>query len=464
MLKEGKTVELKLKVVEDLKKEVIAFANSGGGKIYIGIADNGEVVGVEDPDDSLLQITNMIRDAIKPDITMFVRYDVLEEEGKDILVIEIQSGANRPYYLAKKGLRPEGVYVRQGTSAVPATDTAIRQMIKESDGDSFEEARSLEQDLTFKSVTAEFHKRKIDFGKQQMQTLQLIRPDGMYTNLGLLLSEQCPHTMKVAVFEGTNQNTFKDRQEFSGSLLQQMNEAYAFIDRYNSLGSTFEGLLRIDRRAYPEMAVREALLNSLVHREYSVRASTLISIYDDRIEFVSVGGLLSGISLEDVMMGLSVCRNPLLANVYYRLQLIEAYGTGMQKIMSAYQGSNKLPKIEVTANAFKIVLPNKNSKFSRDMKNAFERREEPYLREEEAEYTVSQRRLHKQLPMEKVEENEERVLSFFAENPLQRITRADIEALLGVSTATAFRLLRRLTEKGQIVKEGAGKNSFYRRK
>ena len=166
-----------------------------------------------------------------------------------------------------------------------------------------------------------------------MKTLGLVTQDGVYTNLGRLLSDQCVHTIKAAVFQGTTQSEFKDRKEFSGSLFQQMDEAYDFIDFRNQTHSTFEKLYRIDRRDYPETAVREALLNLLVHREYSFHASTFIRLYADRIEFTSIGGLVSGVSLKDITMGISVCRNTKLANVFYRLELTEACGTGIIKIM-----------------------------------------------------------------------------------------------------------------------------------
>ena len=134
------------------KKEIIAFANCEGGKLYIGIQDDGTVSGLDNPDEASLQISNMVRDSIKPDLTMFLHYETLTVDGKRIVVVDIQQGTERPYYIAKKDLRPEGVYVRQGYSAVPATNTAIRRMIKETDGDRFEEMRSLEQRLTFESA------------------------------------------------------------------------------------------------------------------------------------------------------------------------------------------------------------------------------------------------------------------------------------------------------------------------
>ena len=280
---------------------------------------------LDDPDATALQISNMVRDAIKPDITMFLHYETLEENGKKIVAVDIQRGTDRPYYIAKKGMRPEGVYVRQGYSAVPATDAAIRHMIKETDGERFEAMRSLNQELTFDAVKKEFEHRNIDFGPQQIRTLKMIDQDGLYSNLALLLSDQCAHTIKMAVFQGADQTVFKDRREFTGSLMQQMNDVYAFIDFRNQTHATIEGLLRIDTRDYPEVAVREALLNLLVHRDYSFSASALISMYEDRIEFVSIGGLVPGIELEDVMAGISICRNQDLANVFYRLQLIEVW-------------------------------------------------------------------------------------------------------------------------------------------
>lgn len=360
IFRESETVELKEVVVDDIKKEIIAFANCNGGKLYIGVQDDGTVVGLDNPDGTALQISNMVRDAIKPDITMFLHYETLEEDGKKIVVVDIQRGTDRPYYIAKKGMRPEGVYVRQGYSAVPATDAAIRQMIKETDGDRFEAMRSMNQELTFEVAEKEFQLRKVEFGIQQMRTLKLIDKDGLYSNLAMLLSDQCVHTIKVAVFQGKDQTVFKDRREFSGALMKQMNDVYDYIDFHNQTHATIEKLLRIDVRDYPEIAVREALLNLLVHRDYAFSASALISIYEDRMEFISIGGLMPGIELEDVMAGISICRNPDFANVFYRLHLIEACGTGISKIIGAYADVAEKPVIETTRNTFKIVLPNIN--------------------------------------------------------------------------------------------------------
>ena len=237
IFQESETVELKEKIDENIKKVIVSFANCKGGTVYVGIKDDGKIVGIKDIDDSMLQLSNMIRDSIRPDITMFVNYKITKTQGKQIIQISVQRGGNRPYYLAKKGLRPEGVYVRQGSSSAPASDTAIRNMIKETDGDNFEEMRSTEQNLTFNALSKEFKARNLDFGTKQKQTLKILNQDGMYTNTGLLLSEQCVHSVKAAVFEGRDQSIFKDRKEFSGSLIQQLNNIYNYIDMHNQIRS-----------------------------------------------------------------------------------------------------------------------------------------------------------------------------------------------------------------------------------
>ena len=135
---ESETVELKAELVPDICKEVIAFANTRGGTLYIGVKDDGTVAGIPDADAVALRLNNMIRDSIKPDVTMFVHYETQTVDTKQIVAVTIQKGTDRPYYLSSKGLKPSGVYVRNGTSTDPSTDTAIRKMIKETDGDSFE--------------------------------------------------------------------------------------------------------------------------------------------------------------------------------------------------------------------------------------------------------------------------------------------------------------------------------------
>lgn len=444
VFQESETVELKEVIVDDIKKEIIAFANCNGGKLYVGVRDDGTVTGLEDPDSAALQISNMVRDTIRPDITMFLHYETINENDKKIVSVDIQRGTDRPYYIAKKGMRPEGVYVRQGYSSVPATDAAIRRMIKETDGDRFENMRSMNQELTFEAARKEFQNREIDFGPQQIRSLKLIDSDGLYTNLALLLSDQCVHSIKAAVFQGTDQAIFKDRREFSGSLMKQMHEVYDFIDFRNQTRATIEKLLRVDVRDYPEIAIREALLNLLVHRDYSFSASALISIYENRIEFVSIGGLMPEIELEDIMAGISICRNQNLANIFYRLQLIEAYGTGISKIMNAYEGTNTRPRIETTKNTFKIILPNVNTGAGVTVTSPPAEEDIPVLVLNDTPALSSQ---------------EKRILEY-ARN-YDRITKNKAASLLKVSASTAARLINRLLKQDLLVRHGKARNTYY---
>jgi ATP-dependent DNA helicase RecG len=245
-----------------------------------------------------------------------------------------------------------------------------------------------------------------------------------------LLSDQCVHTIKLAVFEGTEKEVFKDRHEFTGSVLAQLNEAFSVIDRYNRTRAEFDGLHRIDMQDYPVEAIRETLLNALVHRDYGFSGSTLVSIFDDRIEFVSLGGLIKGITFDDIMLGASILRNRKLANVFYCLNLIEAYGTGMPKIMNSYRNRRVKPQIQITDNAFKITLPNTN-------------RTELKVMEEATAYT----------------ESEQEVIKLFENKNI--ITRKDVEDELKISQALAVRIIKKLIDKSIIKKLGDGKNSRY---
>lgn len=428
LLKESAEMEFKSIVVDDIKKSIIAFANGGGGTLYVGIDDSGEYIGLPNAAADMMNINNMIRDGIKPDVTLFVKAKIEINDDKDIIRIDVQAATERPYYLAGKGIRPEGVYVRHGAATVPATDTAIRKMIRETDGDSYEKARSLEQNLSFDSAETEFARREVQFDNSKMTALGLVNSDRIYTNLAFLLSEQCTHTIKVAIFQDSTQQIFKDRQEFSGSLFNQINNVYNYLDINNKTAAVFDKLLRIDIRDYPETALREALLNAVVHREYSVSGSILIKIFSDRMEFISPGGLVSGMEIEDIMSGYSACRNAKLAEVFYRLQFIEAYGTGIQKIFEAYSIYLVQPKIEVSPNVFKMILPNQNIQIIAD-------------------------------DIDEDETLEERVLRYVQENGF--IDRKKTEQLNGISQTAAGLVLRKLVEQGKLVRDGHSRNVKY---
>lgn len=423
---ETENIEFKSGFTEEIYKEVIAFANTDGGVLYIGIDNDGNAVGLNNVDDEYTRITNGIRDAILPDVTMFVKYTIQENK---VVRITISEGTNKPYYLRSKGLKPNGVYVRQGTSSVQASSEQIRQMIKDSDGDDFESMRSLEQELTFASAVAAFESYGVDFSEEKYSALGMInKNDGLFTNLALLMSDQCQHSIKVAVFGDDENTTFKDNREFKGSIFKQIDEAFRYIMLSNRTSSVFKGLERIDKSDYPEAALREALLNSVVHRDYSYSGSIIININDKQMEFVSIGGLLPGLTADDIRSGISQPRNKNLAEVFHRLKLIEAYGTGIRRIYKLYKNCSVQPCIEVTHNTFKMILPNMSVAEPLAVKT----------------YLTPQK---------------EHILDFISKNG--QITEAEIMELLGVKRTRAYTVAKQMCDENLIVAVGRGKNKKY---
>ncbi len=360
MLKETDVLEFKREVTKDFCKEIVAFANVSGGRILVGVNDDGSVVGVPDADAAMLQISNMMVSNICSEIRAFVHIKPVEIESQTVIEVVVEEGDRKPYCIAQKGFVPAGVYLRIGSGVSHASQDLIREMIKANDGDSFEKCRSGRQDLTFGKLKEVFAASGLALEDENKRTLQLVNPDGYYTNLALLLSDECEHTIKCAVFGDDAGIEFQSRKEFSGSLLKQLEDVLEFMDLNNRLRSNFEGIIRQDKYDYPPAAIREALINGIVHRKYDYSDSTIINIFDGRIEFVSLGGLVAGVTLEDVMNGVSVKRNPGLAAVFYRLNLIESYGLGIRMIRGLYAKNPVKPQFKASPESFVTVLPNMN--------------------------------------------------------------------------------------------------------
>lgn len=436
---ETEEIEFKSCITGDLYKEVIAFANTNGGVIYVGIDDEGNVVGLDNVDEEYTRITNGIRDAIMPDVTMFVRFTLQENK---VVRIAVSEGSSKPYYLKAKGLKPSGVYVRQGSSSAPASPDQIRRMIKDSDGDVFEEMRSMNQDLVFDSAEKTFAKYGVAFGLDKYRTLGIVR-NGLYTNLGLILSDQCLHTVKVAVFGDDAKTIFKDNKEFGGSVFEQLEGAFDYLMLCNRTVSEIKGLERVEKQDYPEAALREALLNALVHRDYSFSGSIIVNVNEKEIEFISLGGLLPGLSPDDIRSGISQPRNKALAEVFHRLRLIESYGTGIRRIFGLYAECPLQPRIEVTPNTFKIVLPNMNVASSVVYDSSVSANN-PFVSERPAPYTTGQM---------------QRIVDFIKEKG--RITDLEIETLLGLKKTRAFTIAKRMRDMGLIEAVGRGDGKVY---
>lgn len=361
-LRESERLELKREVCEGIVRSVVAFANSDGGRAVVGVDDFGEVVGVEDPDDVMLRIGSMLRDGICPEITHFVSIRSEVIDGKSVVCVDVERGDNRPYCLARKGFCPQGVFVRFGPGNSPVSWGEIRRMIREADGDSFELRRSGRQDLTFLSARRAFEANGRTFEESAYPSLRVVDGSGYYTNLALLLSDQCPYSVRCAVIDDTGREyQFLNRQECTGSVFEQLERAALFLDAANRLRSSVEGYVRVDAREYPERAVRETLLNCIVHRDYESNAATLVKVFSDRMTFVSGGGLPEGLTCNLMMRGMSVPRNPHLARIFQRLGLVEGWGSGVPFVVDAYASFGLAPTYEPSSTALFVTLPNLNT-------------------------------------------------------------------------------------------------------
>ena len=429
MYKEDQKTELKVELTKDIKKEVVAFANSNDGTIYIGIDDNGKIIGLKNAEKDLEALSGMIREGICSDLTLYTKIYIENIENKDIIIVKVSEAPNKPYYLAEKGLKSSGVYLRHGNVSVQASEEVIKKMLLESNSNSFENNISINQNLHFEYLKEVFKKHNIEINDNKFKSLNITNLNGQYTNLGLLLSDECPYSIKCAIFNGNNKIEFKDRKEFTGSVLKQVNDTYEYLDLYNKTKGKIVGLERQDIRDYPEYALRESLLNAVIHRDYNFTGSILISLFDDHYEITSLGGLVKGISLKDLYAGVSESRNPNLANIFYRLKYVESFGTGIGRILESYQAYEKKPLILDSDNAFKVTLFNVN-----------------YI----DEYV-------KVLPSNLTQE--EQIIKYLEKN--NKINRLTVEALLEVSKTRANDILNKMIDDNILIKTGSGKNIYY---
>ena len=231
--------------------------------------------------------------------------------------------------------------------------------------------------------------------------------------------------MKAAVFDSDDKSRFLDRKEFEGSLVRQADEVYEYLNLNNKTRGEYNGLVREDRTEYNRLVLREGLLNAIIHRDYSLNGSILISIYKNRIEYVSIGGLVSGMTYEDMMLGVSRSRNERLANVFFKLRYVEAYGTGIEKIQGDYEHTGLEPRFEVSDNGFLLVLPNKT--------------------------VVGDAK--------KIRTDKELVYAFLVK--CGRATRAEVQKELGFKLTKTRNILLQLEQEGMIERHGNGKAVFY---
>lgn len=422
MFKETKNLELKEKVSNTFLKTVSAFANYRNGEIYFGVSDNGEIVGIDDYHKEAMTIEQRINTTIfpRPDFSIFKR----EENGKAIIVLQVKKGKDTPYLYQNKA------YKRSDTSTVTVDQKELRRLALYGSNLKYEQLSANTQNLTFK--TLEHHLIQITGIKKInidiLRTMNLYDLEDKYNIAGELLADlnTFQFTGTDIVRFGENENIFNYRETIAGkSLLTQYERTLELFKQYYEF-EVIEGFKRVKKALIPYEAFREALANAVVHREYDSNAHIQVSMYDEKIVISSPGGLPEGINEEEYLKGqISSLRNPIIAAVFNRLDIIEMFGTGVKRIKDEYQNSFTKPIFNLTENNIIITLP----------------------------------LLQKSAPL--LDEDEEKAFSIFAQ--YAELTRNQIEEMLGVNKSKAIRIINSLLEKNLIKREGTSTATTYKK-
>ena len=356
---ESNQIELKQELNDEIKNEIVAFLNTEGGIIYVGVSDDGNPIGFSDGKERDLidsKVSNWIQEAFFPLPSNLIKHYF---NADNVLAIEVIKGNERPYYLKEKGPKPSGVYKRVGRSTRKANDSEILLMLLESKDYSYEDDVSEEQDLTFRYFFDVCEQNNIPHDKRNLCSLRVIEKNGQYTNLAFLLSDQSPMVVKLGKYD-KNMN-FIVKKEFSGSLLKALDNVLDSAATFNDVSAVIDGSswTRIETVSYPGASLREGILNAVAHANYFIRSNIKIEFYDDMVKITNPGGIYQA-TLEQILEGVQTYRNPRLVNILNKLHYIENFGTGIPRILEAYKDSEYKPIFEPSDNFFILKLPNLN--------------------------------------------------------------------------------------------------------
>lgn len=416
MLKESKNLEYKEIVSKSYLKTVSAFANYYDGEIIFGITDDYNVIGVAKPKDECLNIENQINDSIKPrpDYTLRVNDD-------NTITLHVKKGSNTPYRYNGKA------YKRNNSSTIEVDSVEENRLVLERMNLNFEELNVDEKELKFEYLGNHLKSAMdlSDFNLDTLKSLNLFNTKNGYNNAAKLLADinNMPG-LDIAVF-GNSINIFKKRVTLSGkSILKQYYDALE-VYKNEYVVEKIEDGFRKRCELIPFDAYREAVANALVHRTWDIRADTKIEMHPDKIVISSPGGLMTDMTKEDFMSGnYSSLRNPIIANVFRRMNIIEAFATGIKRINEAYINVIVKPIFNVTSSAISVTLP-----------------------------VIDQVNLSNK---------EKKVLESMKQN--YSYSRLEIEKISGFAKDTLIRILNSLVEKGLIEKDGKAKATLYIKK
>lgn len=349
-MKENKNLEYKEQITSTFLKTVSAFANYGEGKIIFGLADDGTLRPLQTPAKDCLAIENMINDSIRPQPDFALEVN----EKKGLVTLTVKEGPSKPYLYKSKA------YKRNDTATIEVDSLEFTRLTLAGKKLSYESLPSENQDLTFDFAERQF-KQIVGieaFDRDVLKTLSLYHPrDGYNIAAALLADKNNLPGIDIARF-GENINIIKKRICFQHLSVLEAYEKTVSVYRDFYQYEQINGLLRETIQTIPEPAFREAIANALIHRTWDVQASIRVLMLDDKIQVVSPGGLPPGLTEQEYLTGrISIARNPILANVFYRLNLVEIFGTGILRIMESYKDSLSKPQFEITEHSILVELP-----------------------------------------------------------------------------------------------------------
>ncbi|MQM71990.1 MAG: AAA family ATPase [Eubacteriaceae bacterium] len=349
-MKENHAYEVKAQVNNTFLKTVSAFANYGGGTIQFWIADDGQIVGVSDPKAVCLDIENRINDSIRP----VPPFQLFIDDRSQIITLKVEDGLFKPYYYKAKA------YKRNDTATIEVDRVELNRLILAGENRSFDALPARNQRLSF-SVLENKMKGLLsisELNQDILKTIGLVDVNGQYNNAAALLADHNDFPGIDCARFGETIDIIRDRETFDReSILKQFDDALELYRKYYQY-DVIDGSVRKTIQQIPEKAYREALANALVHRTWDTRAQIRVSMYDDRVEIVSPGGLPEGMTQDEYLRGqVSLLRNPVIGNVFFRLHLIESFGTGVRRMNQAYNGSETKPIYSFSTNTITVTLP-----------------------------------------------------------------------------------------------------------
>lgn len=322
----------------DIEKEVIAFLNyKEGGYIYIGIDKDGSAIGVDDADGCMLKLKDRIKHNISP--SAMGLFDIVEEqrEGHSIIKITVASGIEKPYFKTKYGMTPRGVYLRVGTSAEPMPQDQIDRLFAIRTRNSIGRIVSNRQDLTFEQLRIYYDEHGKRLNDNFKRTLELLTEDGKHNYVAYLLADENGNSIKVAKYSSLDRRDLVENNEYGYcSLIKATKSVLAKLDIENKVAATITPMERVETPLWNKVALREAVINAIVHNDYSFEVPPKFEIFPDRIEITSAGRLPESLSREEFFNGISIPRNKELMRIYRDVELVESLGSGIPRILYAY--------------------------------------------------------------------------------------------------------------------------------